>query len=167
MIQTKSSIKTQQFSNVMPIWKFCILYVITYGFYAYAWGHKQWKFLKDRENLNINCWLRSILFPFFMYGLYKKVFVVAEREGYRKKSSAFWGTVFYWSFGVVLLFSHNDLIGILSFLPLLPLLNAANYYWEQEQSHLPINTSFTIREVLWILFGIFSWIGYLVYFSGA
>lgn len=145
----------QQFSNVMPVWKFCFLCIITLNMYQLPWGHKQWKFLKDRENLNINPWLRGYFLPFTMYHLAKKVFVLAEREGYRKKPSAFQVTLIYW---VIFCLAPILRIGLFSFIPLLTILKAVNYYWEQEQPNLPVRDSFTGREVIWIIFGIFIWL---------
>lgn len=47
----------QQYSNVLPVGKFCFLYIITFGLYQIPWCHKQWKFLKEKDDLNINPWL--------------------------------------------------------------------------------------------------------------
>jgi len=149
----------QQFSNVMPVWKFCFLYIITFGLYQLPWCHKQWKFLKDRENLNINPWVRAIFFQFTMYSLAQKVFALADREGYREKPSAFQVTLTYWV--IIVLYQLPGifkLISFLAFVPLLTILKAVNYYWEQEQPNLPVRDSFTGREVAWIVFGAFFWL---------
>lgn len=78
-----------KFSHVMPIWKFCTLYIFTWGIYQLPWAHKQWKFIKEREHLNIRPWVRSWLLPFYLYSLCQKVFALAEEQGYRVKASAF------------------------------------------------------------------------------
>lgn len=149
----------QQFSNVMPVWKFLFLLIITLGIYQLPWCHKQWKFLKDRENLNINPWLRAWFFAFTMHSLAKKVFVLAERQGYREKPSAFQVTLIYWIF--IILFQLPgilSLVGLFYVVPLLTILKAVNYYWEQEQPNLPVRDSFTGREVAWIVFGAIFWL---------
>ena len=147
----------QQFSNVMPVWKFCLLYIITFGIYQLPWCHKQWKFLKDRENLNINPWGRACFFLFTIHSLAKKVFVLADRQGYRKKPSAFLVTLIYWICFVLGVF-QLPFIWIFSLIPFLTILKAANYYWEQEQPNLPVRDSFTGGEVAWIVCGAIPWL---------
>ncbi len=155
MTESNKPMAGQQFSNVMPVWKFCLLYIITLGLYQLPWCHKQWKFLKDRENLNINPWVRAIFFQFTMYSLAKKVFVLAERQGYREKPSAFQVTLIYWI--CIVLAQLVFVLGLFSVVPLLTILKAVNYYWEQEQPNLPVRDSFTGREVAWIVFGAIFW----------
>lgn len=149
----------QHFSNVMPVWKFCFLYIITYGLYQIPWGHKQWKFLKQKDNLNIKPWLRALFFPLTMYGLAKKIFVLAEKQGYKENPSAFQITSIY-SFFWVLYFLPAPLwlIALFACVPLLTILKAVNYYWEQQQPNLPVRESFTGREVTWIVFGTILWL---------
>jgi len=152
------SVANEQFSNVQPIWKFCFLYIITFGIYQVPWAHKQWKFIKERENLKISAWARSWFLPLFLYSLCQKVFALAEEQGYRKKHSPFWITSFYLSF--IVLSKLPDpfwLITLLKFVPLLSILKAMNYYWEQKQGNLPKRTSFTGREIRWIVFGVIFW----------
>lgn len=151
-------VANEQFSNVQPIWKFCFLYIITFGIYQLPWAHKQWKFIKERDNLKISAWGRSWFLPFFLYSLCQKVFALAEEQGYREKPSPFQITLFYWVF-IVLSYLPDPLwlIGFLSFVPLLSILKAMNYYWEQKQRHLPKRTSFTRSEIIWIVLGAIFW----------
>jgi hypothetical protein len=151
-------VTNEEFSNVQPIWKFCFLCIITAGIYQLPWAHKQWKFIKERDNLKISAWGRSWFLPLFLYSLCQKVFALAEEQGYREKSSPFQITLFYWFFIVLLRFPDPlSLIGLLSFVPLLSILKAMNYYWEKKQHHLPKRTSFTGREIIWIVFGVIIW----------
>lgn len=148
-----------KFSNVIPIWKFCTLYIFTWGIYQLAWAHKQWKFIKERDNLNISPWLRSWFLPFYLYSLCQKAFALAEEQGYRSKPSPFQVTLVYWIF--IVLTRLPDplwLISLFTFLPLLTVVKAFNYYWTQQQPNLPINESFTGREIVWIMFGAILWL---------
>ncbi|MBW4561136.1 MAG: hypothetical protein KME32_08230 [Mojavia pulchra JT2-VF2] len=147
------------FSNVMPIWKFCTLYIFTGGVYQLAWAHKHWKFIKERENLKIRPWFRSLFLPFYLYSLCQKVFALAEEQGYRIKHSPFRVTLFYWIFIVLSrLADPLWLISIFSFIPLLTVVKALNYYWGQQQPNLPIREFFTGREIAWIVFGVILWL---------
>ena len=148
-----------QFSNIMPVWKFCTLYLFTGGLYQIPWAHKQWKMFKERETLNISAWFRAWFFAFYVYSLAHKSFAIAEEQGYRNKPSAFQVTFFYWIF--IVLTRLPDplwLISTFSFIPLLTILKAMNYYWEQQQPDLPIRESFTGREIVWIIVGVILWL---------
>ncbi|RCJ19708.1 hypothetical protein A6770_06100 [Nostoc minutum NIES-26] len=148
-----------KFSHVMPIWKFCTLYIFTWGIYQLPWAHKQWQFIKEREHLNIRPWFRSWFLPFYLYSLCQKVFALAEEQGYRVKASPFQVTFFYWIFVVLTKLPEPWwLISFFSFIPLLTVVKALNYYWGQQQQHLPINESFTGREISWIIFGVVLWL---------
>ena len=157
MTSMNQPVANEQFSNVQPIWKFCFLYIITGGIYQLPWAHKQWKFIKERENLKISAWVRAWFLPFSLYRLCQRVFALAEEQGYREKPSPFVITLLYWVF---MSSSSNlwlRLLSLLSLVPLLSVLKAMNYYWEQKQHHLPKRTSFTGREIIWIVFGVILW----------
>ena len=148
------------YSNVQPIWKFCFLYIITYGFYEIPWSHKHWKFIKEREGLQINPWWRAIFLPFTLYWLAKKILLLAEEKRYRSKYSPAAIVAFYWLFRIL---SFSDTIVsyitfILSCLLLLTIVKAANSFWEKEQPNLPVRQNWTIGEVIWTVFGISFWI---------
>ncbi len=148
-----------QFSNIMPVWKFCTLYLFTAGLYQIPWAHKQWKMFKERETLNISAWFRAWFLPFYLYSLAQKTFAIAEEQGYREKHSPFQVTLVYWIFFVLeILPGIWGLISILTILPLVTVLKAMNYYWEQQQPDLPIQESFTGREIVWIIIGVILWL---------
>jgi hypothetical protein len=148
-----------QFSNVMPVWKFCTLYLFTLGIYQLPWAHRQWKMIKERETANISAWFRAWFLPFYLYSLAQKTFAIAEEQGYRNKPSPFQVTFFYWIFIVLARLPDPFwLISIFSFIPLLTVLKAMNYYWEQQQPNLQVQESFTGREIVWVVVGVILWL---------
>ncbi|AKG21050.1 hypothetical protein [Calothrix sp. 336/3] len=160
------NISNNQYSPILPPWKFYTLSLFTWGFYQVPWAHKQWKYLKERENLNINPWLRAIFLPLYIYDLSQKAFALAEEEGYRKKYSPLQTTIFYWIFFFLLWWGGDTLswVGLFSFLPLLRVLKTMNYYWQRQLPDLPVNESFTVREMIWIGFGVMLWL--MIIYSG-
>ena len=159
MNSANQQIVKEQVSNVQPIWKFSFLSIITFGLYQIPWSHKQWKFIKEREKLNIRPWFRSWFLPFYLYSLCQKIFALAEEEGYRRRPSPFLITLIYWSLIILCqLPIPFKLIGLLTFLPLISILRAFNFYWERKQPNLPVRTSFTGREIVWIVFGAILWL---------
>jgi len=159
MAQLNQVNSNEQFSQVQPVWQFCLLYIITFGFYQIPWAHKHWNFIKEKENLNITAWGRAWFLPLFLHSLCQKVFALAEQQGYTENSSPFQTTFFYWVF--VVLARLPDplwLISLLGFVPLLSVVKATNYYWTQEQPELATRQSLTGREIVWIVFGVILWL---------
>lgn len=163
MSQYSQTGQIQQYSNIQPVWKFVFLYIITFGIYQLPWAHKHWKFLKEREGLKINAWLRSWFLVFTLFWLAKRIFALAEEKGYPEKPSPAAITGLFWFF--VVLSRLPDpiwLISFFSFFPLLTVLKAANFYWEKEQPNLPLRTSWTGGEIAWTIFGVIFWLLVLI-----
>ncbi len=163
MTQYSQTGQFQQYSNIQPVWKFVFLFIITFGLYQIPWGHKHWKFLKEREMLNINAWLRAFFLGFSIFWLAKRIFALAEEKGYGEKPSPSAITSLFWFF--VVLSRLPDpiwLIALFSFLPLLSILKAANYYWAKEQPDLPLRQSWTGGEIAWTVFGAIFWLLVLI-----
>ena len=169
MNQYSQTAQIQQYSNIQPVWKFIFLYIITFGMYQLPWAHKHWKLVKEREGLEINAWLRSWFIPFTLFWLAKRIFALAEYKGYREKPSPAAITSLVWFF--VVLGKLPNIIGLLLFLltffPLLTVLKAANFYWEQEQPNLPLRKSWTGGEIAWTIFGGIFWVLVLVELFGS
>lgn len=158
MVSVNVSAKRRE-SNVLTPWKFSVLFVFTIGLYQLPWAHKQWKAIKQRENLAIRPWLRSLLLPFYLYGLARRCFALAETYGYRQRPSALLITLLYWFFAYLYRFDNwLSYFGLLMLFPLLSIVRAANYYWQHEQPDLPINEGFNLREVTWIAVGVCLWL---------
>jgi hypothetical protein len=161
MNQDFNSRQIRQYSNIQPVWKFVFLYMITSGIYQIPWGHKHWKFIKQREGLKINAWLRSCLLPFTLFWLAKRIFALAEEKGYSEKPSPAAISSLFWFF-VFLAYKLDLIIFSFSFFALLTVLKAANFYWEKEQPNLPLRKSWTGGEIAWAVSGIIFWLLVLI-----
>jgi hypothetical protein len=85
---------------------------------------------------------------------------LAEEKGYRTEYSPFAVVALY---VVLISLARLDngvgtLSFLLSFLPLLTVVNATNYFWKQEEQNLPIRQNWTTGEVVWTVFGIIFWL---------
>lgn len=160
MIRATATASPTRFSNIQPIWKFCILYFVTSGFYAIAWHHKQWKLIQDRGRLKIHPWQRALLSGIYMYSLVRRISILADDKSFQEKLSPFRMT-----FLVILSFCLSRLpfpFSLLLFIDIIvyiKLSNAVNHWWRQEEGEtLPERKSFTGRELLWLGFGAIFWI---------
>ena len=147
--------ENQKFSNVLPVWKFIFLVIITFGLYEVVWFYRTWKFFMEKDKLNISPFWRAIFAIFFIYSLFKRILALAKKEGYKESYSPSNLTV------VFILFAFSgylpeplNLISYLGFLPLIPALLTMNFYWKKKNPKLPAKTFY-----LWQIILIIMWIG--------
>ncbi len=57
----------------IPIPRLIFMSLITFGLYAAYWIYKNWKYLKERDGLNIMPFWRGIFGIFFIYGILKEI----------------------------------------------------------------------------------------------
>lgn len=144
----------EQFSKILPIWKFILLCVITFGFYELFWFYKTWKFLKEKNNLDISPFWRT-----FFSGLYagsnaKYVLNLVKTVNYQNEYSP---TLIGISYIILNVFWRLPepywLLSFFSFLPMIPMVKAMNFYWQYENPNLPLK-KFSWWQIILIISGI-------------
>lgn len=68
----------------VSIRKFIIMLFFTHGIYTIYWFYKNWKLIKERENIQIKPFLRSIFSYVFCYSLFRTVELQGESLGLRR-----------------------------------------------------------------------------------
>lgn len=153
---------TEQFSRILPIWKFILLSVITFGIYELYWFYKTWKFLKERNNLDISPFWRAVFSPLFAGSNAEHVLKLANEKNYTEKYSP---TVIGISYFVLSALSRLPvpylLISYLTFLPMIPIVKAMNFYWQKEKPDLPLK-NFSYWQIILIIFGVILFILVLI-----
>jgi hypothetical protein len=140
-----------KYSNQTPVWKFVFLSFISLGYYELYWMYKQWKFFKERNDLKIRPFWRSVLWLFFTYSLLKKISQFAEEIEYNKKFDAGFITFLY--LGIYVFARLPDPIWIVCMFTSLALIipvQVMNFYWSKEQPNLPLKP-FRWWEILLVL----------------
>ncbi|ADE35989.1 DUF4234 domain-containing protein [Methanohalophilus mahii] len=123
-------------STSIPLWKFILLSLITFGIYEIYWMYKQWKFLKLKDDLNISPFWRSILAIIFLHELLERIATLADNVGYEKASSTKMNTfrfVFWFLTASINKFQIPLPFGLITYLHFLALINAVqsiNFYWK-------------------------------------
>jgi hypothetical protein len=145
----------KKYSNVQPIWRFCFLYIITFGFYAIPWGHKHWSLIKEKKQSNINPWLYSFLLNLTIYWFAKEIFSLAKHKGYEENISPALLTGLVWLFGV---FAFYSIFGLFKIFPLITVLQAVNFYWAEEEPDLQTRNFWSNGEKIWIIVGLIMWV---------
>ncbi len=86
--------------------------------------------------------------PFYTYSLFKNIFALAEEKGYEKQySTRLLAFVFIGFTTIIILPQPFSLISLFSFFPLITVLKAFNYFWQQEQPDLKERTRFSGGEI--------------------
>lgn len=124
------------YSGKVSVKKFIFLYFATLSVYPIFWMYDQWKYLKEKENLNVTPALRVFFGAVTAGSLasYIKKFVTKHNISVSYNSLAI-GIGFFLLNALSILPSYYWLICFLSFIPLLPLLKAMNEHYEK--SDLP------------------------------
>ncbi len=156
----------KKFSNIISPDKFIFLSIISLGLYELVWFHRNWKFFKEKEKLNISPKWRAIFAVLFIYPLFKKMLEYAKKEGYKEEYSSGWRT-FFWFILALLGRAENFvfLLSIFTFLPLLSPLDAINFYYNKKEQNCAKRTLkwwHILLITLCVIFWIFVLIGLLV-----
>jgi hypothetical protein len=144
------------FSNIIPVWKFIFLSIITWWIYEIYWFYKYWKFLKDKESIKVNPILRSIFSVVFFYSFIEHIRKFLNKSNIQIHDVSIWLAFLYYVF-YIFIFKDDPywLISFLSFIPILPLVRAINSYWEKEEANLPLkkfNWWQIILIIIWCLY---------------
>ena len=145
-----------EYSRVIPVWKFALFSVASLGLYQMYWNYKSWKFLKEKDNLEVSPFWRAIFMPIFMSSLFDKFSDMLNAEG-RHTSYPTPLLIFIWVvLNTVCPYAEGPflLLIYLSFLSFVPVLNSLNVYWNEMSPELP-EKSLTGGQIILLTVGIF------------
>lgn len=144
----------EKFSKVIPTWKFILLSIITFGIYELVWFYKNWKLLKEEKGLKISPFWRAFFAPLFAGS------IAGHLQKYLKEKNSpcdYSATLIGISYFILkILCKLPDpywLVSFFTFIPMLPLVNSMNSYWEKEEQNL-LPKKFTWWQIILIILGI-------------
>ena len=134
--------------------KFVVLSVVTWGFYDIYWAYQQWNRIKTRTPENLSPFWRAFFAQFWGFSLFKRVRSDASAEGVVVDwNSGFLGTVYLL---IVVLWRLPDpwwLISLLSFLPLIPVVQAISALHDKREPTRDRNSRFSGANVGGVVVG--------------
>jgi hypothetical protein len=144
-----------QYSNVIPVKKFILYYIFSFGLYSLYWMYKSWSLLKEEKNLDIWVVPRTIFGVFFIGSLGRHTLNMAKEYGYTKTYNP---TVIFAIFFLINSITRKapnpyDMIYIIGFVPLLPILEASNFYWSSKNPELKVNNKFSVLSIILMILG--------------
>ncbi len=148
----------EKFSKVLPVWKFILLSVITFGLYELFWFYKYWKLLKEEKTLKISPFWRAFFAPLFAGSIAGHLKKYLTDKGVAKEilascDSTLIGITYFVIFILWKLPDPYWLISFFTFASMLPLVKATNAYWQKEEQNLP-SKKFTWWQIILIVLGI-------------
>lgn len=146
----------RKYMKIQPLWQFALLCVVSFGLYELYWFYRQWKFIKEYErDEEIMPFWRGIFVLFFGYNLFNTILYSAQKKDYDKSYDS--GLVLVAFLVLNALYRLPEpyfIMSFLSFVPLLPVVQAQNYFFAQQKGADRVQTSFTPPEILVILVGV-------------
>lgn len=126
---------------VISIWKLVIMCLATFGLYEIYWFYRQWKSFNTDSNLkhgSFTLWIYSLFAPLSSYSLFKHISSNVKEINNGKGLEA-------GGLAVVYFFLTRFWLG---FLPLIPVQNKINLYWEKKYGNKLVKSNF----------GVWNWI---------
>ncbi|MFC6997699.1 DUF4234 domain-containing protein [Rufibacter roseus] len=146
----------QEYHKVQPLWQFALLCFFTFGIYEVYWFYKNFYFFKEmEEDEDTKPFWRAIFIIFFGNTLFKKILHKAQEHGYSGYYPAGWLLFAFF----IISFMHRLpdplwLVSLFSFLPLLPIVKARNYFFSQFEPEEKRTSAFTGGEIATLVFGV-------------
>src|SRR3989344_3516249 len=109
----------------IPIWKLIALSTVSFGFYHIYWFYKQWKGVKQIQNLEASPLSRAILSGIWIFSLLPRILKITT--GNNRKLTGIFLAILWYIFGFAI-GSTNYYFIPLSTLPLIPVQIAINKY---------------------------------------
>lgn len=152
------------YSKIQPVWHFIILSVFSFGWYQLYWIYKNWHFIKDRLNIKISPAKRTFFSLFFLYSLFKKIFVMAREKGYSKKYpiALFYIAAIFLAYASFLPMPYN-LLSYLDLLVYIPFVKMLNYIYKQEEPDAKVRTFLSRGQKIFLLVSFLIFITYIMY----
>jgi hypothetical protein len=124
-------LSTERYSRVIPIWKYSLYSLITFGIYNVVWFYKTWKILAEELNLTISPLARALLQIFFVIQFGQAVQKLLEKNSIPVTFSAFSLGAGFILISLLsgILPSPFVLIALFAFVPLLPFVEGLNSYY--------------------------------------
>ena len=142
--------------------KLATLSVATFGLYELYWFYKNWQAVEEQGKEKISPFWRTFFTLIFCYGLFKRVLISAQKQGYTESYSPGWLAALY--IIITVMWKLPDplwLVAFLSFIPLLTVQQAISFNNFKVDSEHKKYDSFTNAEIIIIIIGITIWLGIL------
>ncbi|MFA5232156.1 MAG: zinc ribbon domain-containing protein [Candidatus Paceibacterota bacterium] len=149
-VKNNTKINDRDFSKVVPVQRFIIFSLATFGIYEMFWFYRQWKLLKEESGVANSPFWRSFFGSVWAGDLAGKLKKFLEERSIPCDYSP---TLIGVSYFILAISYKLPIISLFSFVPIIPLVNSINTYWESREGGLVIY-NFKWWQILLIMCGL-------------
>lgn len=146
--------------------QFLVLNFVTFGVYTLWWMYKEWRFIKEKENLDILPAARAIFSIFFIHSLFTRILDYAKSLGYSKSYSPVLLLVLYIFFTLTSSISMlSSLFSLVWVFLMIPPFQASNFAKLQDSRfNSEYQSSFSTNQIILLVLGVVCWYLFIVGF---
>jgi hypothetical protein len=152
--QIDKVLNTVRYSRVLPIWRFALLSIVTLGIYNIIWFYKTWNMLAAELKLQILPLVRALLQIFFIIplGIRLKQFLLIK--GIEPNFNPIYLGIAFIAIIIFPAFLSTPfaLIVVFTFVPLIPMVEALNVYYTEQDKELSVKP-FSKVQIIFICVG--------------
>mgnify|MGYP001567109011 CR=1 FL=1 len=137
----------------VPISKFVLLSILTFGLYELYWFGKNWTLIQKQEKSKISPVGRAIFSVLYMSDLASRVLKTATSDKYPESFSPTFLAIAYFALNLTWrLPGQGWLIGFASFLPIIPVVKAIKFINEHTKDGA-VDSGYSIGEIMFAVVG--------------
>lgn len=150
----------KEFSNILPISRFIIIYFATFWLYQFIWIYKTWKFISIYNWKRYSKITRTLFSWIFIFSLWFKLKKIFKENNIKNSIYPIILWILYNLFHILFLFQYNImLLWYLWFIIFIPYIEWINNYYYQKENTEKIK-KFSLMKIifitLWIILFIYS-----------
>ena len=146
--------------EIVGLYKFFLLSILSLGLYQLWWTYKAWKFFKEKESLDVSPVARAIFAIFFFHSLFEKIKTYANVYGYGASYTS--GLLVAAIFILNILSRLPDpfwMLSVASVFCFIPPVSALNYAVQNSKEYaVVINNGLNYRQLALVIVGAIFWI---------
>ena len=165
----------KQYSNKILISKLIILNILTLGIYHIYWTYRNWKYIKKYAKKGIRPGWRTVglIVPIYniwlIYDQFRSIIELANKKKVKTSWSAGGLTALFVILAIIttriswklpedyIFIFLEPILTSIAILPLIPIQNYFNRYWDKVQKH-NLKSEFTTTEIILMTLGIIFWV---------
>lgn len=154
---SRKSREEQQYFAVTPT-KFVIMGIFSFGLYEIYWFYKNWYLIRKRNKNSIYPFWRAVFARIWTYFFVENLNQSAEQNGIDKSDSAGVAIIYFVLAATWRLPEPFFILGVTSFVPLIPINNLCGKLQQKVTPSLPINGGLSMGNWVVIVAGTLLWI---------
>lgn len=139
-------------SNYQSVLSFCLLCFLSFGVYYFFWFYKHWVYLRDEKKEDISPGMRTVFVFIYGWGLFSKFVKLAREKGFQPIFPAWLLFLLFLASILLAQISHLAvLLALFSFLFLVPVVRAMNYYYRAEHPAYRVQKGMAKDEKMFLI----------------